>query len=225
MSDTIHTGTVRADSLQRVSLRSRVQARLNIRAGRMPTPVQAYVHGFGLLALTPLSPPEPVIEDGGGGAVLISKTTLGNWSSDGNDTAPLVGPWLMLEKVDTTEILNAEADESTVGDLETVSVALQQWVATFWEDGAQDIGFDWRSEKIQRSAAEDLFAFRVWAPFPDTGTDHPAVWFQPIEPAAAGGGLGMFAFEIVGDDLICSYSGTTAPDLAIDGSGDLILTL
>lgn len=36
---------------------------------------------------------------------------------------------------------------------------------------------------------------------------------------------GIFAFEIVGDELICTYTGTTAPELVIDGSGDLILTL
>ncbi len=36
---------------------------------------------------------------------------------------------------------------------------------------------------------------------------------------------GLYAFEIVEGDLILSYTGATAPDMAINGSGDLILTL
>jgi len=215
-------GIVRADYLQRFTARQRMQARTNIRAAKLPDITQAFVYGLDLLALTPLSPPEGMLNDDGG-AVLVSVTPLGNWSSDGTDTAPLVGPWLYLIKTTDTETVPGETDED--GDpVPDVTQNVTWWDIEYWEDGAKDTGFAWQSEKLHADLAEDLFMFRLWRPVPDDEETQSTVWIQPIEPEP-GGGLGMFAFEIVGNDLILSYSGSTAPDFAIDGSGDLILTI
>lgn len=223
-------GIVRADYLQRFTARQRMQARTNIRAAKLPDITQAFVYGLDLLALTPLSPPAGMLNDDGG-AVLISVTPLGNWSSDGTDAAPLVGPWLYLIKTTDTETVPGETDED--GDpVPDVTQNVTWWDIEYWEDGAKDTGFAWQSEKLHADLSDDIFMFRAWHPVPDledttleddSVPTSATVWLQPIEPEP--GGLGMFAFEIVGNDLIISYSGTTAPDLAIDGSGDLILTL
>lgn len=174
-------GIVRADYLQRFTARQRMQARTNIRAAKLPDITQALVYGLDLLALTPLSPPAGMLSDDGG-AVLVLKTVGGNWSSDGNETAPLVGPWLYLIKTTATETVDGETDESDTV-FPSVTQNITHWDIEYWEDGAQDTGFAWQSEKLHADLAEDLFMFRVWRPVPDDEETQSTVWIQPVESA------------------------------------------
>jgi hypothetical protein len=185
-------GPVRADYLQRFIPRERMRARLNIRAKKSGTYKQAFVHGLDLLALTPLSPPETPLFDefDDGGTILVTKTPLGNWSSDGDDTAPLTGPWLFIERILTTETVDGETEEDDEA-YPSVTQDVVQWVMTYWEDNVQDTGFLWKSEILAVALAEDVFAFRTWRPDPDLETTEleddsvPAtatVWLEPIEP-------------------------------------------
>lgn len=179
---------VRYDTLQRLTPRERMQARTNIRAAEAPEPVQALVYGLDLLALTPLSPPDDILPDDN--AILVTKTTLGNWSSDGNDTAPVSGPWLFLELLSTSETIAAEYEEDTDPPAD-ITVDFRQWQATYYEDAIEDTAFLWLSEKLAASLAADIFAFRLWKPEPDLeyteieddATPNPStLWLQPIEP-------------------------------------------
>lgn len=193
------TPFVRADVLQRLTARQRMQARTNIRAAKLPDIVQAFVYGLDLLALTPLSPPAGMLNDDGG-AVLVSVTPLGNWSSDGTDTAPLVGPWLYLIKTTATETVPGEIDEN--GDAPPdITQNVTWWDIEYWEDGAKDTGFAWQSEKLHADLAEDIFMFRAWHPVPDledttleddSVPTSATVWLQPIEPEPSGGGVAPF---------------------------------
>lgn len=182
-------GIVRADYLQRFTGRQRMQARMNIRAAKLPPITQAFVYGLDLLALTPLSPPAGMLEDDGG-AVLISVTAGGNWSSDGEDSAPLVGPWLKLVKTTAEETVDGETEDDDES-FPSVVQSVTHWDIEYWEDGAQDAGFAWQSEKLHADLAEDIFMFRSWRPVPDlentsleedSVAPESTVWLQPIEP-------------------------------------------
>ena len=185
---------VRADILQRFTARERMQARLNIRAAAMPAPLTAWLHGLDLAiggGSSSLSPLPEGFDDGG--EVLITQTPLGNWSSDGADTAPITGMWLYLERTATTETLPGETDAADE-DYPTSDVTIITWQITLWEDGTQDATFLWESESLDITLAEDIFAFRRWAPVPDledtaleddiVATDS-TVWLEPIEPPPA----------------------------------------
>jgi hypothetical protein len=191
------TPFVRADEQQAFDARRRLQARFNIRAAKMADPVQAVVHGLGILALTPLSPPAGMISDEGG-SIIINKTSGGNWSSDGNDTPPEVGPWLIMTVVETEETVPGPSEEDGEPGPD-ITQNVRQVLVTYWEDGEQDSEFDWRSETMLSSLAEDLFSFRYWSPFPnteDTTQEDDSVpaaanlWLQPIEPPPPSGGSG-----------------------------------
>lgn len=182
------TPFVRADALQRFTDRQRMQARMNIHAAKAPTAVQALVYGLDLIALTPLSPPDDILSDDN--AILVTQTTLGNWSSDGNDTAPVSGPWLYLELLATTETVPAEFEEDADPPAD-ISVDFRQWQVSFYEDAVLDTAFAWLSEKLQASLAPDIFAFRLWRPEPDLEdttleddavTTESTLWLQPLEP-------------------------------------------
>jgi hypothetical protein len=182
--------SVRADIPQGFTARERAQARMNIRAAVMPEPVQAIVYGLDLLDLLSSSLPGSTGDES---AILITKTATGNWSSDGNDTAPLVGPWLFLTPDATTESVDGETEEGDE-DYPTESADYVQWLVTYWDDGAQDTAFDWRSEILAAELASDLFVFRYWTEEPnleDTEWEDDSVaaaggmWIQPLDPAAA----------------------------------------
>lgn len=190
---------VRADILQRFTARERMQARLNIRAAKMRDPVQAYVHGLDLVISASSSsiPPAlgPDFDDGG--VVLVMLTPGGNWSSDGNDTAPLVGPWLLIFRDETTETVDVPPDEDDPDGFISESVTTVRWLMEFWDDGTQDSGFSWESETLPLADAEDLFAFRTWTPIPNTEDPYwdeeavetdATVWVEPIEPPVSSGG-------------------------------------
>lgn len=183
------TPFVRADALQRFDARQRMQARMNIRAAKAPDSVQALVYGLDLLSLTPLSPPSDILTDEGG-AILVTKTPLENWSSDGLDTAPLTGPWLYIELLETSETIPAEFEEDEDPPAD-VTVDFRQWQVSYHEDATPDPDFLWNSEKLQASLAPDIFAFRLWRPEPDLESttleddstpNESALWLQPIEP-------------------------------------------
>lgn len=184
---------VRADILQRFTARERMQARLNIRAAKMPDPVQAFVHGLDLVISSSSSSIPPAL--GGdfddGGNVLVSKTPLGNWSSDGNDTAPITGHWLFISRDEVTETVDVPPDEDDPDGFLSESVTTVRWVMELWEDGTQDTAFAWESETLPLADAEDLFAFRTWTPIPneedpywdeDAVETDSTVWIEPIEP-------------------------------------------
>lgn len=224
---------VRADTLQRFDDRQRMQARMNIRAAKAPTAVQALVYGLDLLALTPLSPPSEILTDDGG-AILITKTTLGNWSSDGNDTAPITGPWLFIELISSTESLPAETDEDAIDIPAPVSIDFLQWSVTYWEDGVQDTSFAWFSEKLEASIGPDIFAFRLWRPEPDTENTileddsvatESTLWLQPLEPPLTIDSIqGLRAALDARGEITATYSISDASMIALGFTDQIEIT-
>ena len=189
MNENQEPGLVRADVLQRLTLRQRMQARLNIRAARAAEPLQGYLHGLDLLLGGGSSLPALVDDFDEGGSVLILKTAFGNWSTDGEDSAPVAGQWLFLEKLADTETVDGESEEDE--PYASLSQDVVKWSVTLWEDGVQDPALAWESETLEASFAEDVFAFRSWEPVPnleDTTLEEDAVapdstiWLEPIEP-------------------------------------------
>lgn len=195
------SGFVRGDVLQRFTARRRMRARLNIRAAKMADPVEAWVHGLDQLVGS--SSGGPIFDDfDDGGAIHILKTTLGNWSSDGEDTAPVTGMWLYLERIEATESVDVPAggedgtDEfDTEEEFTAEDVTSVHWEISLWEDGTQDTDFEWHSETLELALAEDIFMFRDWSPVPDlTEADwedeaeetDSTVWLEPIEPPPSG---------------------------------------
>ena len=192
------SGFVRADTLQRHTPRRRMRARLNIRAAKMADPVEAWLHGLDQ-TIGSSSGGRLFDEFDDGGAVRIKKTAAGNWSSDGNDTAPVTGLWIYLERLATTAATDIPAggddgtDEfDTEGEFVSADLTTEYWEITLWDDGAVDVDFAWRSETLDASLAEDIFMFREWSPVPDlsvpdTWEDEAVetvstVWLEPIEP-------------------------------------------
>ena len=102
---------------------------------------------------------------GTGGPITIYLTPLGNWSSDGNDTAPGSGVWYFFERISATQTYDATDDDQ--GDLASTTSTFVHFDVTLWVDGTQDTSLAWHSEVIEQSLATDLFAFRAWYPDPD----------------------------------------------------------
>jgi hypothetical protein len=187
---------LRTDVLQTLTPRERMQARMNARAAKMADPQRAIVYGLNIVDLTS-SLPGGITDDDGAG-IPIRKTSTGNWSSDGSDTPPLEGPWLFFKKnefiiPDIGGEISGEEEESGI-PFPIINQDAVQWLVSFWDDNLEAPGFDWQSEVLEPSLAEDLFSFHYWNKASenedtywedDSVATNATLWIQPLEPVPA----------------------------------------
>jgi hypothetical protein len=174
-SETADDGTVKHDRVQFLTERERSRARTNIRALKAPDYTQARLYG---LDITIGGGSSGSGTSGGEPHILLAKTASGHWSSDGNEVAPAVGPWLMLTRVteSVTEYDDYTEEGDGIGDAVTVDVV--SWEMTYYVDEVLQ-SLSWKSEAATEM---DLFEAMAWQPDPPDDEVQETVRIEPVEP-------------------------------------------
>ncbi len=166
-------GVLRFDAPQPLTPNQQQRARVNLRSLKAPDYTQAHFYGFGALV------GGSSIGDDGESYVLLNKTTNGHWSSDGLETAALVGPWLIVDRLvePISQYLEFDDEGNAIGspvDVDTIRFAVR-----YFEDGVQDATIDWTSEN---TIDLEIFDAVGWQPVVTAGMEQVYVRIEPVEP-------------------------------------------